>query len=299
VVRKNKAERHHWWPMCVSKHWTTDDGTVGFLKPDGSYIRTKPEKIGVIRNGHQIILGASLDEPTKWDINFEDEYARVDSNFPAIISWLRAVAHLRPHDEVGSAGFCVRDVETEPLRSLTESIVSLIVRSPMYRQLLVASADAVNTHLSPKERETLIAANLRGELKRNVDRIGVAGKYVVFEAAESEFAYGDGFFNNFEPILGQAVGCELFVPVTPNLAVLIVCPMYYLQAPRLMVRTLNGHEVNECNYATQIYARNSIYFRSQAPFITSEFACAEHRRFTNSNHFLGRVIRSIPGILTY
>ena len=89
-MAKLKSERHHWWPVCVSRHWVGEDGKTGWLKPDGSTVRIPPARLGVIGNGHLIKLGRN-DEDTAWDQSFERVFDSADTAFPDLISWLEGL----------------------------------------------------------------------------------------------------------------------------------------------------------------------------------------------------------------
>ena len=51
-----KSERHHWLPVCVSKHWKNKDGNVHWILPNGEVKVAPPKNFGCIGNGHYIKL---------------------------------------------------------------------------------------------------------------------------------------------------------------------------------------------------------------------------------------------------
>ena len=89
-MAKLKSERHHWWPVCVSRCWAGEDGKTGGLKPDGNIVRIPPARLGVIGNAHHIKLGQD-GENTVWDETFERVFDRADSAFPDLINWLEGL----------------------------------------------------------------------------------------------------------------------------------------------------------------------------------------------------------------
>jgi len=138
-----KSERHHWWPQCVSRHWADADGTVGWLKPDGTCVRVPHARLGVIGNGHHIKLGRE-GQPSPWDESFERVFDRADSGFPSLISWLESLERRPVHGVTDLRGrFVSQPCRDEDLLLMTECAVSLAVRGPRNREASVAFAEPV------------------------------------------------------------------------------------------------------------------------------------------------------------
>ena len=153
-MTKIKSERHHWWPVCVSRHWAGDDGKTGWLKPDGSTIRIPPARLGVIGNGHHIKLGDSHRD-TPWDLSFERVFEKADDAFPDLIRWLERLER-RPADGVQELRerFVPQPCTDAELVRITECAVSMAVRGPMNREASVALAESFRGPLPTQERNT-------------------------------------------------------------------------------------------------------------------------------------------------
>jgi hypothetical protein len=294
-MTKLKSELHHWWPRCVSSHWAAEDGKTGWLKPDGTFKRLPPHHLGVIRDGHHIKLG----EPgvsTLWDSSFEDEFDRADSHFPAVISWLEGLERRVVSRGDFRSQFLSQSVTDEQLRHLTECVVSLAVRSPMNREASVATAEYFRGPLPTREREALIAANMRNSQRLAADSIGASAKFAVLFSHGREFVFGDGFFHNVTAVVDRPQMPTIVAPITPNISVVVTRPMSYMVDPRLSTILLTGEEVEVCNSAVQVYARNAIYFRHDRPSVSEDFARAQHLRYSHPNNPIAEMVRSIPGI---
>jgi hypothetical protein len=139
-MAKLKSQRHHWWPRCVSARWAAEDGTVGWLKPDGTSIRVPAKELGAIGNAHHIKPGRFPDGSTPLDTSFENAFDMADTNFPLVISWLESLHHeFVPGPELRDR-FLAEFAPADKLRLLTECVVSLAVRSPMNREASVSLA---------------------------------------------------------------------------------------------------------------------------------------------------------------
>src|SRR5690348_5567104 len=132
-----KSERHHWWPRCVSRHSAANDGTTGWIKPDGSEKRVPPDKLGLIGNGHHIKLGRTPGQSTGWDTSFEDEFDIADGSFPALIAWLEGLERRPVAGQDFRPRFVPQAASDDQLRTVTECVVSLAVRGPMNREASV------------------------------------------------------------------------------------------------------------------------------------------------------------------
>jgi hypothetical protein len=296
-VKKLKSERHHWWPQCVSRHWAAEDGTTGWLKPDGSCIRIPPANLGVIGNGHHI-KASNNGEPSPWDQSFECVFDKADSSFPALIEWLCGLKRELLQD-VGDLKhrFLVQPCTDDQLIRMTECAVSLAVRGPMNREASVAVAEDLRGPIQTAERNSLIGLNIRSSQRAIADAIGARGKFVAVYSQGSEFVFGDGFFHNVVNVPMARFSPKMFVPITPNICILVCQPSRYVIEPRLSTLVLEDHEVDTCNHAVQIYSKNAIYFRNQQPVLHEEFRRAEHLRFAHGDTLIDSLIQSIPGVL--
>ncbi|MBS1826407.1 MAG: DUF4238 domain-containing protein [Acidobacteria bacterium] len=294
---KLKSALHHWWPCCVSRHWTSEDGSIGWMKPDGTSLRAPPRKLGAIRNGHQIKLADRADETTAFDTDFESAFNLADSQFPDVIAWLEGLERLpRSHRSVTDR-FISQPATHEQLCALTECIVSLAVRSPRNREASVARAELLSSvRLTRRRREALIGANMHSSQRIVSDAIGADAKFAVVYSESNEFIYGDGFFHNVEATVMPPQLPKIVAPVTPHITVVIARPMSYMQEPRLTTTLLNAAEVKTFNSAVQVYSREALYYRHEAPVITDDFQCARHLAYSHPDNPIDSFIRNIPGV---
>lgn len=297
-MNKLKSERHHWWPVCVSRYWAGDDAKTGWLKPDGSIARIPPARLGVIGNGHHIKLGRN-DEDTPWDQSFERVFDKADSAFPNLIRWLQELEH-RPVREVRELRhrFMPQPCTDAELARMSECAVSLAVRGPMNREASVALAEKFSGPLPTPKRNSLTGLNMRNSHRLIADSIGSRGKFVALYSQDKEFVFGDGFFHNVSNMHNAPISPKLFVPITPHICVLVCRPSRYADEPRLTTLVLDDHEVDICNDAVQVYAKNAIFFRSQQPVLTEEFKRGQHLVYSHPGNFIDLLIESIPGVPT-
>lgn len=295
-MQKLKSARHHWWPQCVSSHWAADDGTVGWLKPDGTCLRLPPKQLGVINSGHHIKLGHREGVVTSWDTSFESEFDRADTNFPLIISWLEALNHDLPTAEQVAGRFIPHSATDEQLRLLTECVVSLAVRGPMNREASVSLAEDYRGPIPGPERNALIGMNMRQSQRLIADCIGARGKYVVLLSQSKEFIFGDGFFHNVKAVVNPPLAPKLLVPITPSLSVAITRPNCFTVHPRLCTIVLTDSEVDACNHAVQVYSREALYFRSEVPKTCDAYMCAQHKEYSHPDNPIDTFFRGIPGV---
>jgi hypothetical protein len=294
-MAKLKSALHHWWPRCVSSHWAGDDAKTGWIKPDGTCRRVPPRHLGVLRNAHHIKLG-ERGNSTVWDRSFEDQFDVADSHFPSVISWLKSLPR---HFTTGPRlqdRFLSQPAGDDQLQRLTECIVSLAVRSPMNREASVALAEKFRGPLENPERDSLIGANMRNSQRLASDSIGSNAKFAVLFSGGKEFIFGDGFFHNVTAVVDRPQFPTIVAPVTPNISVIVTRPMAYMVAPRLSTIVLSDDEVDVCNHAVQVYARNALYFRNDQPLIDVAFAQAEHLQYSHPDNPISQLVRSIPGI---
>tara|TARA_R110001592_G_scaffold283546_1_gene551502 strand:+ start:6442 stop:7383 length:942 start_codon:yes stop_codon:yes gene_type:complete len=298
---KTKSEKHHWWPNCVSQHWKNSEGMVNWLKPDGKVVIAPPKKFGCIKNGHYIKLAKKPGDTTFWDQNFEPIFDNADNHFPSVISWLRSLKRENLSQKKAIIDrFIPQVANDEQIEQLVESIVSLVIRSPMHRETAVSTAEVMRggTRLPERERNALIAINMRDSHKTAVAEIGTKGKFAVLYSPKSEFIYGDGFFHNlYSPIQPyQLHSFKMLVPITPRISVLYTKPRQYLTDPRLFTMVLRPDETKALNNAVQIYSRQCVFYRNEQPQILSEYTEGVHKVYSDKNNLLELLISSIPGI---
>ena len=293
---KTKSERHHWWPKCVSKNWADDAADVHWLLPDGSERRARPEAFGVIGNGHFIKLGQEAGDTTPYDQNFEDEFQKADHQFPAVISWLEGLDFQPRVGFPPRSRFVPQPVTDDEFLMMVESLTSLAVRCPMTREAAVSMAEHFRGPLPERERNKLIAANLRNMHRQAMRSISGRGKVTVILSPDREFIFGDGFYYNFTSGGAAPTLPRILAPLTPRLSVLYAIPQQYSIEPRLSTLMIDAHEADELNLVVQIYSRNALFYRSEKPKITNEFRGGEHLCFGSSNNVVETILHNMPGV---
>lgn len=291
-----KSALHHWWPRCVSRLWTDAEGKTGWLRPDGTCVRTTPANLGVLRDGHHIMLGDDAGEATAWDFSFEGTFDRADSRFPSVIAWLEGLRRAPHDDDDMRRAFLTQPATDEQLRNLTECVVSLAVRSPMNREASVALADRIGPPKSPRQRNSLIGLNMARSQRIVADSIGAHAKFAVLFSDRREFIFGDGFFHNVLACVNAPHNPKVIAPLTPEMTVIVTRPMAYMVEPRLCTIELTADQVDLCNHAVQTYSRNALFFRSQVPELDEAFRCGQHCRYARSDNPMDQLIQTLPGI---
>lgn len=293
---KMKSERHHWWPECISKRWSDEGGGVHWLLPTGEERGARPESFGVIGNGHFIRLGREPGESTPFDQNFEPIFHQADDRFPAVIDWLE---NLKFEPRMGRelrSRFLPQPSSDDLFGQMVESMVSLAIRSPRTRESCVSLAEHLREPLTERERNSLIALNMRDMHARAVQACGVRGKATAILSPEREFVFGDGFFHNLVSPSNPPYSPRILAPLTPRLAVLYAIPMRYTVEPRLSTLVIGAGEADAFNHVVQIYARDKIYYRSEKPVLTDEYHTGKHLHLSGSDHFIEELIHSMPGV---
>lgn len=288
-----KSEKHHWWPRCVSSHWRADDGTVARMDPTGRIVRSSPEKFGVITNAHHIKLDHRANRPSPWDSSFEREFDRADGGFPALINWL---ARLNQAGDSPFGRFTEQTATDDQLTALTESVVSLVVRSPRSREGFVALAEHFRGPLPPMERNALISLNMHHKQRMVADSIGNRAKFAVLFSRDREFIFGDGFFHNLHGVANIPNSPKILVPLTPTMAVAITRPWQFTTHPRLVSVVLDPLEVDRINLSVQVHAKSELFFRSEQPELDNAFRSAKHLQFSHPDNPIDTFLTSIPGI---
>lgn len=291
-----KSERHHWWPECVSKRWADEKGGVHWLLPTGEDRRARPESFGVIGNGHFIKLGREPGASPSWDQNFEPIFQQADDRFPAVIDWLEGLT-FEPRMGHGRRGrFLPQPSSDELFAQMVESTTSLAIRSPMTRKSCVSLAEHFRGPLAERERNSLIALNMRDMHTRAVKAFGVRGKATAIWSPDREFVFGDGFFHNLISPSGPPHSPRILAPLTPRLAVLYTSPARYVVEPRLSTLVISAGEADALNHVVQIYACDKLYYRSEKPVLADEYRVGKHLRLSGPSHLVEEMIHSMPGV---
>ena len=127
-----KSALHHWWPQCLSKRWLNDKGVIYHLFWDDRCIpQTNPKNFGAIKDAH-LIKHAIY--PTDWDESFEEIFGSADGAFPKSLDWLIDLQKTKPS---------LQDEERENLDILLECLLSLVVRSPRFRNQIKVNVEKI------------------------------------------------------------------------------------------------------------------------------------------------------------
>ncbi len=296
-MRKQKSERHHWWPESVSERWKNADGMTHWLKPDGSVVTAPPKNFGVIGNGHFIKLGQDPAESTPWDENFESVFQAADSGFPGLIDWLEGLERKTDVDPRRvRERYLAQAADDDRLSALTESVVSLAVRSPMNRAAACGLAERFRGPLPPRERNAIIGVNMRRTQRVVADAIKARAKFCVIYSPDRELIFGDGFFTNIRSPGEHLMGPKALAPITPNMAVLIARPMQYTPDPRLVTIVATPADADAMNHAVQVYAKDALYFRTERPHLTEAFTAATHMGYSRPGNPIDEFIHTLPGV---
>lgn len=179
---------------------------------------------------------------------------------------------------------------------MLESLTSLAIRSPMTREACVSVAEHFRGPLPERERNSLIAINLRDMHSRAVKSFGVRGKAAVILSPDREFVFGDGFYHNLTSPSAAPPSPAIFAPLTPRLALLYARPMRFTTEPRLSTLVIGADEAEALNRIVQIYARDKLFYRTDKPELTEDYRAVTHRQLSSPGHIIDELIHSMPGV---
>jgi hypothetical protein len=266
-----KSALHHWWPKSVSKRWFNKDGIIHQLSWDGRDIpQTNAKNFGAIRNAHLIKFSS---KPTVWDQSFEDIFQSADDAFPDVLNWVESL-QIRNLDNISVVP------QEQNMDILLECVLSLVVRSPRFRNQIKHNVGFFNKNVDEK----LINLNQRDALKRFTSSTFGGGKFAILFSSEQEFIFGDGFYHNFTSSVGSPSEPKIIVPILPNVCIFYIRPMSYKPHPRWVATEINKDKVDFINKTTMIYSRDFIFYKSQKPTITEDFSCRRFLEYEWNNH---------------
>lgn len=268
------GEKHHWWPIGLSKGWGRADGRINTISQYGVPKAYFPKEIAKITDGHNIIMGGP------WDETFEYQFAEPDNNFPSVVRGLEDI-----HNEPYQDGRRVRPISmTDDRRlKLSQCLASLIVRSPTMRHSIYVMLRHYNhsggtePYCAPNH---LVASNMRNLYKSFSRSINASGRFTILVAENEEFIFGDGFLHNF-PItwMPEPINPLCLVPLSPKVSVLFQRPTSMWAEPKAVALTLAPAEVAFCNDTIQVYSKDWLYYRHQAPII-EHFRERDHQQWS-------------------
>ncbi len=298
-MTKIKAANHHWWPICVSKHWRDENGLINRIQPNGKIVSTPPKKSGLIKDAHNIKLKQGEDSSSPFDTSFEDEFDIADSNFPNVIKWLENLVYTSKFNDHLEERFVPQTCTKEDLDMLTECVVSLAVRSPQNREGYVSLIEGVGGKIS-SHKAVEIKLNMVRKQREIVKVIKNSEvKFAVLYSNSKEFIYGDGFFTNIVGNVEAPNFPYMVVPITPNISVVMVKPSSYRLEIKLSTLVLRDSEIEACNHTIQIYSKKEVFYKSHIPNIYEDFRCEKHLRYAEIDNPMSILINNMPDISSF
>lgn len=267
-----KPERHHWWPRSVTKFWSDNSGCITRIDSAGASITQQPKKFGYIRNIHHVKAG---DEPSVWDFSYERTFDEADSNFPHLVSWLQQFpVGLTSDQDTFPERLQPLIISTSDRERISICLASLIVRSPSMRNRIEITVRDLRSdyygldQVVPSSLISVSAAN--GQINLSSLLLN-RGKFAVFQSADQEFLYGDGFYHNLTDLTSIHRSATCAIPITPNIFVFYRTNTSGYSNPIAFNLSINAEEVKIVNTLTQIYSKDYIFYKSQPPDILPEF----------------------------
>ena len=92
---------------------------------------------------------------------------------------------------------------------------------------------------------------------------------------------------------------RILAPLTPEMSVLHVIPVWYMEEPRMTTLVLRVDETEALNNTIQVYSGKELFFRSQQPQMTNDFRVGQYLCYTNYDHSIETFIRDIPGVIPF
>ena len=280
-----KPELHHHWPKGLSKFWCDDEGQVNRLSSNGQLLRCPPKNFGALTDGHRIRFEDS-DGGSIWDSTIEPMFNNADSNLPHGVTYLLGLESKTGSDGLPLVGRLLGGSLDRNLRAnLGESIASLIVRSPAFRNQMKINVDDLRQGIPYRDfndERNLIVANLNQEFSGISKSLKSGGKLVVLFSDTNEFIFGEGFLHNLHGAVSS--GQKFLVPLTPTMALAFTRPIRYMTHPEIVTLRLHANEVDICNEITQVYSKDYVYFRDQMPKLIPNFTDGSFQVFEYHRH---------------
>ena len=289
-----KGERHHWWPMSLSKRWLTEDGVLNRVDSEGRQIRISPKSAARISNAHNIYF----DDTDVWQETYEHAFDEVDAAFPWVVSWLEELAEYHLTEKIGiGTEFVSHEAEDEKLDMLLRCMLSLAIRAPKMRYKAESFIRLFRSRVEKRELMNLIALNLRDLQESFSESLSGRGKFALLIASEGEYIYGDGFYHTL-PAQHNGYGHNetILAPITPRVTVLYSLPMEFMVEPRLVARVAGRALIDLVNGTTQTYSKDCLFYRGEPPTLSEEFLRGEHLVFSQ-NDPITALVKTIPGVI--
>ena len=283
-----RGENHHWWPIAVSRFWENDKGLLYRLDVNEEVVHSSGRIFAKISDGHNVIFS----KPSEWDSTIEHYFDEPDRNFPKVINWLTSLKQ-KDNNKFTSDGIISHDYTDEMLDMLRECLLSLVVRSPKYRDSQVKYIESLRGELKKQEAKQLITANINQKHNILVKNSKGMGKFAVLFTYDKEFIFGDGCYSNIGPSSELLTNLKMLIPLTPNMAVIWAIPMSYRTPPRLISTQISNSNVELINQATQIYSKDYLFYKSERPKLIQDFKLNEHRGYKSETDPIAKLINSL------
>ncbi|MEM0909402.1 MAG: hypothetical protein AAGJ37_00415 [Pseudomonadota bacterium] len=283
---KKRNEKHHWWPKTLSKHWSNSDGKVNGLRPTGEQITQKPTNFGFIKGAHNLLFEKKSD----WEFSFERFFDEADNKMNGFVADLK---EFRIFNEFGRVySYATQDELDKNLEVMSKCMLSLIIRSPEYRNNLGNMITGIRGSISSKKELEILISHNQGLIYKRVysSHIFGRGNFIIMFSDENEFIFGDGFYNNFPVCPTQFLNFETVIPITPNIAVAWVFSNRFRTKPRAKAISIEPDDVLLINEATQIYSKDFLFFRYQKPFLFEFFTKNQHLEISPTTNYLHKLL---------
>jgi hypothetical protein len=279
-----RGEKHHWWPKSLSNFWIDNKGLVYRIDANGKVIPSKPKEFGAISDGHNLIFS----QKSSWESTIEDYFDKPDSSMGSVVNFLQALKE-REKEEL----FNLNDSEKELLDLSKECLISLLVRSPRYRNGICYLIESLRGKLPKAEEKSLVSSNIHQKYRALVNKSLNTGKLLVLFSEQDEFIYGDGLFSNLTVNTQSFSDFYSLVPFTPSISLAWSVPREYKTKPEINFSILNNDQVKLINNATQIYSKDYLFFRSQQPELLEEFKAREHSQYNATMNPISSIIYNL------
>ncbi|MBC3765832.1 DUF4238 domain-containing protein [Neptunicella marina] len=290
--KTQRGAKHHWWPKSLSQFWLNKSGKVNRISSNGEIISSNPKEFAHISNGHNFIY----DSPNSWEGTIEPFFDNSDRNMRSIVKDLEEFRSWNSFEK--RYMYATQSEEHQNIDLLRECILSLVVRSPFYRNRLNNLVIGFRGEIPKKESKMLITSNMGSafrELTRNSVR---CGRLAILFSDEAEFIYGDGVYNNISSSVYYLSNLQIVIPITPNIAVVWANPRSYMSQPLVQSLPIDRRTVLMINNAIQIYSKDYIFYRNEMPELIEPFTRNEHLTYSNNQNplykFVDHLIRYVP-----
>jgi hypothetical protein len=215
-----------------------------------------------------------------WSTSIEPMFGDADSALPGLVTKLESLSYLEPRHDAGfDSRITPHQIDVQDRKSLGEGLASLLVRCPAHRNMLHLTVERISGRTGDQVRkhdDTLIAANIHQHYQNVVSSLARGGKIVLLRSGTGEFILGEGYLSTLVGLTVQ-IQYHCLVPLTPALAILAFAPLRSSTEPPICTIGLRREEVDFVNSVTQIYSRDYIFFRKEAPRLIEDFKARKFR----------------------